>query len=354
MGRPPVALPVRPRGGRNRRIGQLCIGAFAVTVAGSPGLTEGVLPQTFIALAFLSLFVGVVRGRKALLRSVAVVGSCGSAILWWLLPSLTNLGNLYSTAAKGMPPKPVLDFSSQYSTVWHLLTLAAVPQLYQTVNGVPDIAWSGIATSGAGKFLLACVFLLSAVGMLRLGLRQSGWKRISPLLGMLMLGIMICKGEAQPLPPTGMLLIRLPLGAIFRQPLNNFGVLIVLPLTLFVGFGVAAVLRVPAGSSPGAYRRVVAASAASLGALAVIVAPWWSPHVFPKGGGVFPSATYVLPSEYRQVGAMLASPVGGKTLNFRSQVTGSLHLCGPPGYSQTRIHSSRRGSANGECSERRG
>ena len=56
---------------------------------------------------------------------------------------------------------------------------------------------------------------------------------------MLVLGIVICKGEAQPLPFTGRLLTRLPLGAIFRQPLNNFGLLIVVPLTLFVGFGVA-------------------------------------------------------------------------------------------------------------------
>ena len=314
----------------DRRIGELCLGAFAVGVAASPGLTEGELPQTFIVLAFLSLFVGVARGRKALLRSVAVVGSCGSALLWWLLPSLTNLGNLYSMAAKGMPTAAVLDFSSQYSTVWHLLTLAAVPQLYQTVNGVPYIAWSGLATSGAGQLALACIPILGAVGILRLGLRPSGWKRVSPLLGMLALGIVVCKGEAQPLPVTGVLLTRLPMGAIFRQPLNNFGILLVLPLTLFVGFGLAAVLRVPAESGASAYRRVVGVTAS--GALAVIVAPWWSSHVLPTGDGVFPSATYVLPSEYRQVGTMLArSPAGGKTLELPFSSDGESAFVWPAG-----------------------
>lgn len=316
----------------DRRVGVLCLGAFAVGVAASPGLTEGELPQTFIALAFLSLFVGWAHGRKALLQSVAVVGSCGSALLWWLLPSLTNIENLYSTAAQGMPTAAVLDFSSHYSTVWHLLTLAAVPQLYQTVNGVPYIAWSSLATSGAGQLVLACIPLLGVVGILRLGLRPSGWKRVSPLVGMLALGIIVCKGEAQPLPVTGVLLTRLPMGAIFRQPLNNFSVLLVLPLTLFVGFGVATVLRVPAESGGRLLVAGVTSSAASVGALVVIIAPWWSSQVFPTGGGVFPSATYVLPSEYRQVGAMLArSPAGGKTLELPFSSDGESAFVWPTG-----------------------
>ena len=44
---------------------KLCLGAFAVSVVASPGLTEGELPQTFIVLAFASLFVGVACGWKA-------------------------------------------------------------------------------------------------------------------------------------------------------------------------------------------------------------------------------------------------------------------------------------------------
>ena len=49
---------------RDRRLGKLCLGAFAVGVAASPGLTQAELPQTFLVLAFLCLFVGVVRGRR--------------------------------------------------------------------------------------------------------------------------------------------------------------------------------------------------------------------------------------------------------------------------------------------------
>jgi hypothetical protein len=318
----------------NRRIGTLCLGAFAVGAAAAPGLTEAELPQTFLTLTFLCLFVGVTRGRHALLRSFAVVGSCGSALLWWLVPSLTDLGNLYSAAAQGQNTAAVLDFASQYSSVWHLLTLAAVPQLYQSVNGVPYIAWSGLVTSGAGQLALACIPLLGAVGIVRRGRRPSGWKRISPLVGMLALGVFVCKGATQPLPVTGVLLTRLPLGAIFRQPLNNFGLLIVLPLTLFVGFGVAAVLRMLAGSGVGTFRRVVGvtASAVSVGALAVIVAPWWSSHVFPAGGGVFNSATYVLPSEYGKVGDMLGrSPAGGKTLELPFSSDGESAFVWPAG-----------------------
>jgi hypothetical protein len=170
--------------------------------------------------------------------------------------------------------------------------------------------------------------------MMRLRFRPSRWKQVSPLAGMLVLGIMVCKGEAQPLPATGVLLTRLPLGAIFRQPLNNFGVLIVLPLTLFVGFGVATVLQAPVESGASPYRRVlgVTASVASVGALSVIVAPWWSSHVFPTGGSVFPSATYVLPSEYRQVGALLArSPAGGKTLELPFSSDGESAFVWPTG-----------------------
>ena len=304
---------------QDRRIGKLCLGAFAVGVAASSGLTEAELPQTFLVLAFLSLFVGVTRGRKALLRSIAVVGSCGSTLLWWLFPSLTNLGNFYLAATKNQNTAATLNFASHYSTVWHLLTLAAVPQLYQTVNGIPYIAWSGLVTSSAGQLVLACIPLLGAVGIVRLGSRQSGWKRVALLAGMLALGIVICKGEAQPLPVTGVLLTWLPLGAIFRQPLNNFDLLIALPLTLFVGFGAATILQIPAGPGARTYRRVagVAASVASIGAIAVIISPWWSSRIFPTGSGIFPSATYVLPSEYRQVGATLAhSPAGGKTLEL--------------------------------------
>ena len=157
-------------------------------------------------------------------------------------------------AVKPTSTAALLDFSSHYSTVWHLLTLAAIPQLYQTVNGVPYIAWSSLLTSPGGQLLLACIPFLGAAGILRLGLRHSSWKRVSPLVGMMALGIVICKGEAQPLPVTGVLLTRLPLGSIFRQPLNNFSVLIVLPLTLFVGFGLAAVFahwRSPVPVSPG-------------------------------------------------------------------------------------------------------
>lgn len=305
---------------RDRKTGKLCLGAFAVGVAAAPGLTQAELPQTFIVLAFLCLFVGAVRGRRALLRSVAVVGSCGSALLWWLLPSLTNLGNFYTAATKNQSATAILDFASHYSTVWHLLTLTAVPQLYQTVNGVPYIAWSGLVTSGAGKLVLACIPILGAAGIVRLGLRPSRWKQISPLVGMLVLGILICKGEAQPLPVTGGLLTRLPWGAIFRQPLNNFALLIVVPLTLFAGSGAAAVLQILADeSSARGFKRTVSVtvSAVLVGGLAVVLAPWWSSHVFPAGGGVFPSAKYVLPAEYRQVGTMLArSPVGGKTLEL--------------------------------------
>jgi len=305
--------------GGDHKLGKLCLGTFAVSVAAAPGLTEGELPQAFLVLAFFCLFVGVARGRKALLRSIAVVGSCGSALLWWLLPSLSNIGNLYATAVRPTPTAPLLDFSSRYSTLGHLLTLAAVPQLYQTVNGVPYVAWTWLATSGAGQLALACIPLLGAVGIARFRRHSSGWQQVSPLAGMLVLGILICKGEAQPLPFTGELLTRLPLGAIFRQPLNNFGLLIVVPLTLFVAFGAATVLRVPAAAGADTNRRVlgVTASVVLVGALAVVVSPWWSSGVFPAGGGAFPSAKYQLPSEYSQVGAMLArSPAGGKTLEL--------------------------------------
>ena len=50
-----------------RRIGRLCLTAFGVAVVASPGLTEGELPQTIAALAFIALFVGVTRGRGAFL-----------------------------------------------------------------------------------------------------------------------------------------------------------------------------------------------------------------------------------------------------------------------------------------------
>ena len=88
-------------------------------------------------------------------KSIAVIGSCVSALLWWLLPSLTNIGNFYTSAVKTQSTVAILDFASHYSTIWHLLTLTAVPQLYQTVNGVPYIAWSGLVTSWAGQLVLA-------------------------------------------------------------------------------------------------------------------------------------------------------------------------------------------------------
>jgi hypothetical protein len=317
-----------------RRIGKLCLGAFAVSVVASPGLTEGELPQTLVTLGFMCLFVGVTCGRRALLRSVAVVGAWGSALLWWLLPSLANLGNLYSAAVKITPTKPILDFSSYYSSTWHLLTLSAVPQLYQTVNGVPYIAWSALATSHAGRIILAAIPLLGVVGIMHLGVRRSGWIRLSPLLGMFGTGLAICKGEAQPLPATGMLLTRLPMGSIFRQPLNNFGVFIVLPLSFFVGFGLFAVYRIAVASADSSRWRMakVSACVVSCGSLALVLAPWWSDHVFPAGGGNFPSAQYVLPLEYQKVGALLAkSPAGGKTLELPFSSDGESAFVWPSG-----------------------
>lgn len=318
----------------DRRIGKLCLSAFVATVVASPGLTEGELPQTFAVLGFMALFVGVTCGRKALLRAVAVVGSCGSALLWWLLPSLANIGNLYSAAVSVTPTKAILDFCSYYSSIWHLLTFAAVPQLYQTVNGVPYIAWSALATSLAGKVALAVIPVLGVVGIMRLGDRALGWKRISPLLGMLALGIVLCKGEAEPLPITGVLLTKLPLGSIFRQPLNDFGIFIVLPLVFFVGFGLFGVYRLTVKPGGGRYKRVarISVCVVSCAALAAVIAPWWSDNVFPAGGGIFPSAKYVLPAEYQKVGTLLAkSPAGGKTLELPFSTDGESAFVWPSG-----------------------
>lgn len=235
--------------------------------------------------------------------------------------------------------------------------LAAIPQLYQTVNGVPYIAWSSLPTSRGGQLLLACVPFLGAAGILRLGIRPSSWKRVSLLVSMMALGIVICKGEAQPLPVTGLLLTRLPMGSIFGQPLNNFGVLIVLPLSLFVGFGLAAVLRVLAESGASVYRRVadVSASAAFVGALAVILAPWWTSHVFPRSGGVFPSGTTSC-----HLSTSRSAPCSrGRLLaaNARASVherRGVRFRVAPPGYSRTRTRPLRPGRASDRCSRTTG
>jgi hypothetical protein len=300
----------------NQKLGRVCLGMMAITVIGAPGLTEGELPQTFLVLLFLSTFMFAVRGRRAFLRSIVVIGACGAGLLWWLLPSLSNLGGLYTAAVKGLNTSAVLRFASTYSTIWHLLTLVAVPQLYQTVDGTPYIAWSAIATSGWGRVVVAGIPVLGALGVLSLT-RSARLRAIAPILGMLALGLGLCKGLAEPFPVTGAWLSRLPFGAIFRQPLNNFGLLIVVPITIFVGLGGDRAVRFVVECVRRGHWYVLdgAAAVGVLGAVAVVVAPWWSAWVFPVGGGIFPSASYSMPSDYAQVGRLLGqAPIGGKTL----------------------------------------
>jgi len=323
------------KGGR-RTLPSVCAGALVATIIGSPGLTEGELPQTFLILLFLAVLMGVVYGRRVFVRSMIIIGACAFGLLWWLLPSLSNLGGLYSTAAAGLNTSAVLRFASGYSTVWHLLTFVAVPQLYQTVNGTPYIAWSAIATSSWGKAAVVGIPVLGAVGVAVL-IKKMRLRPVGPLLGMLVLGIGVCKGLANPFPVTGAWLSHLPFGALFRQPLNDFGLLILFPMTVFVGFGGDRVARFVAEYPRGGrwYHWDAGGAVAAVSLLvatAVIVVPWWTPLVFPVGGGILPSATYSIPSDYAKVGRLLAqAPAGGKTLVLPFSSNGESAFVWPSG-----------------------
>lgn len=294
-----------------------------LTAVAAPGLPEALLPGVIGVWAVLTAASVSLSGRqwRAGLARMAVAATgllCGLA--WWLVPSIPLLTSFVAVATAVGPSSLVqLRYNSRYTSIPHVVTLTAVPQLYARVGVARYIPWAPLVTSLPGRALAALTPVAAALGAVALAARRPA-RRAAALLGLALLAtIFLSKGTAAPLRRSGRLLLKLPFGDLWRNPLDQLGLPLVLLLVLFWGFGLLALSRWRAG-------RVVAPGL-MLVACVVLAVPWWSGSVVVRASGLLPSVWAAVPSGYAVGGKRYEDlPAGGKTEMLPYSATGNRFL----------------------------
>lgn len=279
-----------------------------ITILGSAGLPHADLPG--IALLLSSVGVGTLflcQDRlKAAFRAGLFFGVFGTGIAWWLVPSLPLLHQFVAqakvTAASG---EAQLAFASLYSTLGNVITLTAVPVLYQSVDGAPYMDWHYLVTDFPGVFLRYVLPLCAAVGII--SLVKTRLRAIAVGLAVpLVVAATISKGINPPFAQINRAVLALPLGDAFRHPVDKLAVPLILPMVILFALGLSRLAT---------SRRLFPVAIAAFSIVCVWLAqPWFTGAVISKGGGVLPSSYADMPPAYDAVGTLLSqAPVGGKT-----------------------------------------
>jgi hypothetical protein len=280
-----------------------------VMVASSGGYPHVYLP----ALAAIVLGTGIAavlmsaQRRAALGRAAACAAALFVAIAWWLLPSLSTVQTLLQKASVGPSSLDEAQFAAQYSTLDNVITMTAEPALHQTLNGVPYMSWADLLTGSAGNVLRFVLPSIAVVGIVW-AYRRKAIRPLALVAGVLLVvGVFISKGLAEPLAAVNKALVNLPLGEALRHPVDKLAPLVVLPVCILFAFGVIAIMRGRLGIP------LSIVLVALVGGW--LASPWWSGSVIPEGGGILPSARVAVPASYNTAGNLLAgSAPGGKTM----------------------------------------
>ena len=283
---------------------------LVVIIAGSAGFPHAYLPGVSLLLICFGLgglwWAGVSWAAIARLSLLTLTFIAGVA--WWFVPSLPVLSIFVSAATIGPDsPRAQLEFASHFSTVLNVLTLTAVPILHQSVDNIPYLSWSSLVLNRPGATLVFVLPTVAAIGLLH-GLRQ---RRVRPLvvsaLACTSVGVFLSKGLNPPLAEVNRALTELPMGDALRHPLDKFSFVLVLPICLLFGLGLAWLFRGQITRPIGVFAAVVVCG--------YLAAPWWYAGVIPVGGGRLPSAYVQVPPSYDAVGTILSSsPPLGKTM----------------------------------------
>lgn len=298
-----------------------------LVVLAAPGLPHAYLLS--VALIMVATLAGVVLSLKpwlpALQRAVLYVITVGIGISWWLVPSLQFLRAFEAEARTGgATPAQQLAFASASAGLQNVLSLTAIPQLYQSVDATPYIPWSWMVTAFPGSLLRFVLPLVALVGFVY-GLRRRGLRPLSCTLALsLIVGSFVSKGMNAPFPAANELLSRLPFGDAFRHPVDKLALTVAFPLVVFFALGIVALAR---------QRRLrMPAAIAALIVCIWLPSPWWTANVLSTGGGLLPSAFAEMPSGYDSLGARLdAQPVGGKTVALPFSPYGETAYAWPSG-----------------------
>lgn len=279
----------------------------------------GGLLLAFGSGAFLSSPLKLATLRKLALLSITVLAS----ILWWLLPSIPLLPSLLRTASIGPDSRSQFLFASGYSQLPEVVALTAVPALHQSVAGVPYMSWSGLILNPPGsllRFVLPATAACGVVAVFRV--RSVRWFG-APAAAAVLAGALLSKGFNWPLPGLSLALTQIPFGDAFRHPVDKFATLLVLPLCLLFGVGLASLSRIH-GTVLTIFSGIVVCGYLAL--------PWWTGAVVPTGGEFLPSAFIQIPQSYESIGSQLAtSPIGGKTMVIPYSLDGEAAFNWPQG-----------------------
>jgi hypothetical protein len=279
-----------------------------VLLLGSAGFLHAYLPGIAILMVIFGIsIVGLSRYRgPAIIRVLVVAGSMGVGVAWWLLPSLPVVATLLSSAAPDASLAE-LRFASQFTSLPNVLSLTAVPILHQSVDGTPYISWSTLILNQPGMLLSFVFPSVAVLGAVYGSIARRSRMVAIPLVLSAGFGAFLSKGLNPPFSEVNLSLLSLPLGDVFRHPLDKFSVLFVLPMSVLFALGMASMSR---------YRLTRPLSVfAALVTCGYIALPWWTGAVIPIGGGRIPSAFVDVPLSYETAGQLLAtSPAAGKTM----------------------------------------
>jgi hypothetical protein len=303
-----------------------------VLVVGSAGFPHAYLPGIGLLLGVFGLaavaWTGpswAVSARLSILALTILVG-----VAWWLLPSLPMVTALVGAATIGPDsPRAQLEYASQFSSIRNVVTLTAVPILHQTVDKTPYLSWSFLVLDRPGTLLILVLPAVAAVGLIYAVKEPRARPLAVASLTCIALATFLSKGLSPPLSELNLALMSLPLGDALRHPLDKFSFVLVLPICVLFGMGLAWLVR-SRFTTP----------LAVLAALIVggyLAAPWWLADVIPVGGGRLPSAFVQVPRSYETIGGDLSrgstlgktmvlpySPDGGSAFAWKSGVQPNL------------------------------
>lgn len=278
-----------------------------LSLVGAVGLPQVYLPGVFLicVLVVIACAAPLPSFRKGLQRGAGGILVLLVSLMWWLIPSLPQVGALNQAAQVESSSLTQFEYASMYSHVGQVLSLTALPELHVSTPYSPFISWSNLINSSPGVYIKYLLPTLALLGLLIPA--DARTRRVPAILGLTALfGIALSKADNAPFAFVNRAILHLPLGDAFRHPVDKFSFVLLPPLVILASFGLITCLRERGGGLVAFFL-----------ALLVIVfmgSPWWTGGVIPKGGPGVPSAHVSLPTSYNQVGHWMSGlSAGGKT-----------------------------------------
>lgn len=253
--------------------------------------TAAFLFTLWIPLAIFFLYEILLSGEKDTFRKLILRGTVGFFSwfifnFWWIFPYY-KLSSLSITGFEGWKPNfDILQSVSQYFSTFQIILLR------QSYLFGPGTSWYSFYVQPWTIGVSLGVFLISMVGLIAYR-REDWWKFVASIL---FVGWFVSKGTNQPLGGAffKLLFSTLPAVDALRNSYEKFGIVWLLPLSIFFALGLDWIFRKLRPSTG-----KITVSLLLILFCGILVWPMWT-------GDVFARSLYVnIPSYYQEANAYL-------------------------------------------------